>query len=235
MKHPLVRVGFLALALATPCAARGDAPQILGQVAMNDLKLDGALVPAGTAVLSPSSLTTDQHPSVVHLRTGQTLALDSNSSADLQAMPDGTLHVIGRSGRVQIADSRGEVMTLASRDVAVLATQEPAAGGPRVRLLMCKPNGQQLEVNMTKPEVQAAMSSGWVPAGVDPYGPNCENRPGVAGWSTPGRRIAIAAGVGVLGFVISDQTRGENNVNVSCVPGSVPVASRSGLPVCPGT
>lgn len=232
MKYLLVRVGFLVLALATTYAAAGHATQVLGQVALNDLKLDGALVPPGTAVLSPSSLATDQHPSVVHLTTGQTLALDSNSSADLQAMPDGTLRVTGRSGRVQIGDSKGGVMTLASKDMAVVAPQEPAAGSPR-RLLMCKPNGQRLEVNFIKAEVQQAMDTGWVPAGVDPYGPSCETRRGVAGWWTPGRMIAVSAGAGVLGFVIADQSRSENNVR--CVPGSVPVASRSSLPVCPGT
>ena len=205
MKRLRSRIHLVALVptlLLTAPALAG----VLGQVALNEARVDGALVPAGTTVLSPSLIETGRYASTVHLTNGQTVSLGPNSSAYLEAGLEGGIELAARRGRVQIGDRRGETFQIASNTVAFLEDEEPAEGEPIAMLKMCEEPGKPVMVPLVEEEIQAKIDLGWGVAGVDPYDEDCNKKKGAIWFVwTPAKVAAVAGGGLVLGAVVGEE------------------------------
>lgn len=222
--------GALLVAMTAGQVAHADFA-VVGQVALNEVRMDGAMVPTGTTVLSPSLLETGAYSSTVHLATGQSLNLAPNSSAYFESSPQG-VEVSARSGVVEVGRAFGEPIRLASNTVALLAAQEPATGAPVEKLKMCKANGDPVWVEMTEIAVQNGIDQGWGVAGVDPWDKDC-NKKKVAGFIwTPLKVAGVVAGVLAVGYFIGDQMAGDGkDREVRCQsPQASPVVP--GVPIC---
>lgn len=136
---------LIALLLASVVAMPVAAGTVLGQTALNSARVDGALVPAGTTVLSPSTVETGAFPAAIHLTTGQTLNLSSNSSASLTTVPDGRISLTAESGTVEIGAESGEVFKLAANTVAMLDETEPGSGDAVVMITVCDDDDYLIE------------------------------------------------------------------------------------------
>jgi hypothetical protein len=204
---------------------------VVGQVALNELRMDGALVPTGTTVLSPSLLETGAFSSTIHLATGQSLKLAPNSSAYLEASSRGEVAVATRSGVVEVGRPFGEPIRLASNTVALLAPQEPATGAAVEKIKMCRADRDPVWVELSETAVQNGIDQGWGVAGVDPYDQDCRKKK-VAGivW-TPAKVTGLIAGTLVAGYVIGDQLADDDAREVRCQsPDASPIVP--GVPIC---
>lgn len=222
---------MLLLAAVVAIPAAGDT--VLGQTALNASKVDGALVPAGTTLLSPSTLETGADPVAVHLATGQTLNLGPNSSARLAATPEGRITLAARSGAVAVGIETGEVFQLAANTVVMVSDSEPGTGDAVVMVQVCDAGD-----NLTE----------WDAANIG----NCEscylpdadgNCTGTAkgkgkGKGSVGLGLGAALGVGGLvgGFLIADHNKSTRIVacGVPDASGSIPAGTNPpGVGGCP--
>ncbi len=216
----------LAALVAAPAAA-----DVLGQVALNEVKVDGALVPTGTTVMSPSLVETGSYPGSVHLSTGQTVNLAANSSAYLQAGSEGGVELSARSGQVQVGGLDGETFQLAMNTVALLEDEEPSLGSPVAKIKMCRGDGDPVMVALDDAEIQAKIDLGWGVAGVDPYDADCNKKAGAGFVWTKGKVAALVGGTLVLGYVIGEEGDKTVTQEVQCQsPDASPVVP--GLPFC---
>ncbi len=216
MKATLITL-LLVSAVAMPAAAG----TVLGQTALNNSKVDGALVPAGTTVLSPSKIETGAYPGTVHLSTGQTLNLGPNSSARLEAAPGGRISLAAESGLVQIGTETGEVFKLAANTVALLDEEEPGSGTAVVKIEVCDADDSLITWDATSLDTCLKC-----------YLPNddgeCKGDKGGGAWYTStGGIIGITAAALGAGYLIADS--GTETKTVAC---GVPDASGN---VPPGT
>lgn len=219
----------LVLLAATVLVAVPAAAEVLGQVALNQVKVDGALVPTGTTVMSPSLVETGIYPSSVHLSTGQTLSLAANSSAYLEAGSEGGIELSARGGRVQVGSPGNETFQLAMNTVALLEDEPAGSGEPVAKLKMCKEPGEPVMVPLDEAEIQAKIDLGWGVAGVDPYDEDCEkDKAGAFVW-TSGKVAALAAGTLVLGYVVEEEGNDTNEVECQAADASPFVP---GVPIC---
>lgn len=195
---------WTALLIAAVVAMPASAATVIGQTSLNDSKVDGALVPAGTTVLSPSTVETGAYPATVHLATGHTLNLGPNSSARLEAASEGRISLAAESGDIEVGSETGEVFKLAANTVVTVAQEEVIGEGRRT--------GCYVDA--------AGMCTGTFPGGVcectekDAATGVCEVCTGVTAGSGGGggtgtgigigTAIGIAIGAGVGGYLLAD-------------------------------
>lgn len=124
-----VVVSISALVLgALPALA---STSIVGQVATNDVRLDGALVPAGTTLFSGSVVATSDTTAVVHLANGRSVALDRNSQATFADAGEGDVRIAVDEGRASFQGTSGQpVMVMAKR---TLLLQDEVGEGDAMR------------------------------------------------------------------------------------------------------
>lgn len=218
-----------ALTFMLLTAAIGALPvtaAVVGQTAHSTATVDGALVPAGTTLLSPSEISTGSSPAAVHLATGQTLNLGTNSSARIATTPEGRISLAATRGAVEIGTESGEVFKLASNTIAMLDNDEPGSGDPVVMIEVCDANDKLIE---------------WDAADIkncsDCYLPNengeCKGKPAGFAWG-PGTVAAVAAGTGALGFFIADDDPAPIPCGVPDASGNIPPGTNPpGVGGCP--
>ena len=80
----------------------------VGQTASPEARVDGIWVPSGTALLSPATVETGDAPAVVHLSTGEVVAVAPRSSAILASV-DGGVRLAVQRGRIAYTSETGEV------------------------------------------------------------------------------------------------------------------------------
>ena len=217
---------MLALVVVTTASA---SPTILGQTALNDTRIDGALVPAGTTVLSPSTIATGDYPAAVHLTTGQTVNLGPNSSAQIMTASEGRISLSAESGNVAVGTQDGEVFQLAMNNVAMLQDSEPGSGDSVVMIEVCDSDGNLIEWDAA--DIESCKGCYLPENGV------CEDKPTILGISMP-IALAIGGGAAVLGYVVADDDDGETSVLLCGTPdasGNVPPGTNPpGVGGCPG-
>ena len=103
----------------------------VGQTATVGAKVDGLRVPSGTTLLSPALIETGDTPAVVHLSSGQVLALAQQTSAVVSDV-DGGLQVQVQAGNVAYSDQSGEVTLLAENSTTMLNQEGQIQEGERV-------------------------------------------------------------------------------------------------------
>ena len=215
----------VAPALSLPAVA-----DVLGQVALNEVKVDGTLVPTGTTVLSPSLVETGTYAGTVHLTNGRTVTLAPDSTAYLKSSEKGGVELAARRGQVQIADRNGETFQVASNTVAFMEDEEPAVGDPVTKLKMCEEPGKPVMVPLDEAEIQAKIDLGWGVAGVDPYDEDCNKKKGAFFFVwTPAKVAAVVGSASVLGYVINEETRGGQVVECQAADAS---PFLPGIPIC---
>lgn len=220
-----VLFGLVLTVIATAPVSAG----VLGQVALNDARIDGALAPTGTTVMSPSLVETGNYPSTVHLSSGRTVSLGPNSSAYLKAGSEGGIELAARRGDVRVGDPSGETFQIASNTVAFLDDEEPAAGDPMAKIKMCEEPGKPVMVPLDEAEVQAKIDLGWGVAGVDPYDEDCKKKKGaVLFFWTPAKVAAVVGGVSVLGIIVNEELK---DTEVQCQAAEAS-PFLPGVPIC---
>lgn len=92
----------------------------VGHVVTEGAKVDGLEVPPGTTLVSPARVETTSSPAIIHLGTGQALALGQNSAAVVETDREG-LYVALESGTAAVREeTSGEVITLADNSTLLL-------------------------------------------------------------------------------------------------------------------
>jgi hypothetical protein len=86
----------------------------IGQVVASGVRMDGVVVPSGTALFSPTMLKTAAQPGIVRLTTGDILQLGANSSAAFQKSGKGEITVAVNSGTLSFRVEGGRPTTVAS-------------------------------------------------------------------------------------------------------------------------
>ncbi len=120
----------VSVALLSASAALFAAVPV-GQIASAGGRIDGIPVPAGTTLLSPAHVAAGEAPAIVHLRNGQTLAMEPGASA-LVRDSGGGVAVEVQSGRLAVRGGSGEVMALASNSLLMLDDEGEIQEGTRV-------------------------------------------------------------------------------------------------------
>lgn len=103
----------------------------VGQTASADAKVDGIWVPSGTTLLSPTLVETGDAPAVLHLDTGEVIAIAPQSSAVL-ASNDGGVRLAVQRGRVAYTSNTGEVEYLSQTETLLASAQGETQEGARV-------------------------------------------------------------------------------------------------------
>ena len=103
----------------------------VGQTASADTKVDGIWVPSGTTLLSPALVETGNAPAVLHLDTGEVVAIAPQSSAVL-ASNDGGVRLAVQRGRVAYTSDSGEVEYLSQSETLLASAQGETQEGARV-------------------------------------------------------------------------------------------------------
>lgn len=134
MRATIRRATPLALTLAVLAlvAAPVLAATTVGQVVGDGATLDGVAVPSGTTLLSPSAVQTAEEPVILHLRNGQALTVDPETSTELESVDNGEIRLTVDRGAVALREPSGAVMTLAANSQVVLDAQGQIGEGARV-------------------------------------------------------------------------------------------------------
>jgi len=232
MNRNLLRliIAVFAVALLVSQGSMG-ANVVLGQVALNQARVDGSRVPTGTTVLSPSLVQTRGYATAIHLTTGQTLNLAPHSSAYLEAIENGVgVQIAARSGKVDIQQGSGGAFQMTENTVVRLQAEQPGTGEAIKRIKMCRGDQDPVWVDLNEAAIQEGIDKGWGVAGEAPYDEDCNksNKAGGVVW-TKGKIAALVAGGAVAGYVIGRQN--EHHREVACQPHSAsPVTP--GIPFC---
>ena len=141
MKKPHSICIFLGAVFVLSGAA--NATTVLGQLALNGARIDGAPAPTGTTLISPSRLQTGDEASVVHLSTGGRLYLGPHSGAELETTETGEISVSANAGLVQLSGSRGEVMILAYNALATIDQEGEVQTNPEQRVCVLVSSGNK--------------------------------------------------------------------------------------------
>ena len=228
----------LSVLLSTLLVAAPMMADVLGQVALNEVRIDGSLVPTGTTVLSPSLLETGSHPTTVHLSTGQTLSLGPTSSARLSGVEGGRISVAAETGNVRIGNGTGEVFKLAANTVAVL-DQEIGSGDPvTLRSDGCEKADEARVCDEDNnlicwPAADLANCKGCsIPDYNEPEDPEddvCRKKgAGFLVW-TPGKAVVVVGGATVLGLVVGEEINDGQVVQCQARDASPFIP---GIPIC---
>lgn len=102
----------------------------IGQTASSEARVDGIWVPSGTSLLSPAKVETGNAPAVVHLSTGEVVAVAPRSSAILASVGGGVRLAV-QKGRVAYTSETGEVEYLSPTETLVANAQGEVREGPR--------------------------------------------------------------------------------------------------------
>lgn len=103
----------------------------LGQTASADTRVDGVWVPPGTTLLSPAVVETRDAPAILHLGTGDVLAVAPQSSAVLED-EQGSIRLVVQKGRVAYTSTTGEVSYLSQTETLLANSQGDLQEGSRV-------------------------------------------------------------------------------------------------------
>lgn len=163
--HPcrsfLVTLG-VGLATGLLLAPAASAAPSLGQVASPGATLGGVPVPPGTTLLSPARVETTERPVILHLTSGQAVAVDGGSSVQLEASGRDELRLTVAAGTVSLREPSGAVMTLVATSDVVLGPQGRVREGtpvPTVRL--CRLADSEASFEACAASRQAAAGCEW--------------------------------------------------------------------------
>lgn len=140
--HPcrsfLVSLG-VGLAIGLLLAPAASAAPSLGQVASPGAALDGVPVPPGTTLLSPARVEASERPVILHLTSGQAVAVDGGSAVQLETSGRDELRLTVAAGAVSFREPSGAVMTLvATSDVVLGPEGQVREGTPVSRVRLCR-------------------------------------------------------------------------------------------------
>lgn len=103
----------------------------IGQTASTEARVDGIQVPSGTTLLSPALVETGNAPAVLHLGTGEVVAMAPRSTAVLVS-DDGGVRLAVQKGRVAYTNNSGEVEYLSQTETLLASAQGEVQEGARV-------------------------------------------------------------------------------------------------------
>jgi hypothetical protein len=125
-----ILTGTLVCAIAGNAFAAGIN---IGFVTTTGASIDGAKVPAGTALLSPAVVETADRAAIVHLSSGGLVAVEPTSAAHLQLNDAGELELTVDKGSVRYRGDDGEVVTLAQLGQVAFTPQGQVREGTPVQ------------------------------------------------------------------------------------------------------
>ncbi len=120
-----ILTGVLLILLAVPSGAETVPPggaMPLGQVLSENLRVDGLYTPPGTTLLAGSRVRSHRHPGMIHLRAGEVVWLDRQSSAPFERTAAGETRMTVHPGQLTVRGPESEPLTLAEQDTIVLAS-----------------------------------------------------------------------------------------------------------------
>jgi hypothetical protein len=113
------------LALLAVCPVIAD--DFVGQVVTNSAIIDDLPVPPGTTIAADSVVAATDSPAVIHLTTGQVVALAEESRALFKGEAN-SVKVAVLSGEIAYREADGETVALSSGDSVLLSEEEPTIG-----------------------------------------------------------------------------------------------------------
>lgn len=199
---------MLALVLATAATAWTEPSGYLGQTVSSDLRVDGAPVPSGTTLLSPTLISSSDAGGLLRLDDNSILGVDAGSAVYLESTPAGGVQVAVRSGTASLESADGESFLLAAKSRMVVDPQGQVLDGETIQMVeVCTFDQEANEwelVEVPEPEVANRLAAGDVMPGTEGLDEECNEDKPVVFWTTA-KKVGVGIGAAaVLGFGIDE-------------------------------